>query len=124
MFIAGRPRRELPVECLLRIASFRFVPAVETTIEVKHQRVSLARRAHHIGGVRISLSNRLGMLQRWLAQEYITAQELSRAFNQTRSLKSVPYSLGFDEHPLLGSKIKSYQASLDANSVVANYVPL
>ena len=65
-FIEGASRSSLPVSVQLQIAVFRFPPIVETTIEEKHARVALARRRHHIGPTRVSLSNRMPLLQRWL----------------------------------------------------------
>eukprot|EP00972_Heterocapsa_arctica_P037835 5569566-Heterocapsa_arctica.AAC.1 len=66
LFIAGTLRRDLPQPFLQQVASFRFPAAVETTIEEKHARVSMAKRCHHVGPVRISLANRLPMLERAL----------------------------------------------------------
>jgi hypothetical protein len=54
---------EVSVVFARQVARLRFVIVVETTIEAKHARVSLARRAHYIGPVAVSLSNRLGMLE-------------------------------------------------------------
>jgi hypothetical protein len=45
------------------VARLRFVMVVETTVEAKHARVTAARRSHVIGPVRVSLSNRLVMLE-------------------------------------------------------------
>ena len=44
------------------VARLRFIIVVETSIESKHARVSLARRTHTIGPVKVSLSNRLPLL--------------------------------------------------------------
>ncbi len=53
---------ECPAHVVKSIARLRFVVVVETTIENKHARVTMARRKHTIGPVRVSLSNRLLML--------------------------------------------------------------
>ena len=44
-FIDGASRVELPAEFRIKVAEFRFVPVVETTVEAKHARTSLARKA-------------------------------------------------------------------------------
>ena len=74
---------------------------METTIEEQHAKVTLAKRVHHIGPVRISLANRLPLLGRWTQRGEIDGNTLLNAFSRCRSLKSVPAMLGLDEHPAL-----------------------
>lgn len=73
-FLQGAALRDLPLDFQLRVGTFRFVPVVETTIEEKHARVSLAKRRHHIGPVRVSLSNRLPLLERWILRGQVSGQ--------------------------------------------------
>lgn len=62
------PLRELGAFFVSEVAKLRFVIVVETTIENKHARVTLARRTHAIGPVIVSLTNRILMLDcAWLA---------------------------------------------------------
>jgi hypothetical protein len=89
-FVAGAARSSLPVEFRMRIASFRFVAFVETTIEAKHARTSLARKAHHLGPVRISLANRLPFLERSIRTGHIEVEQLIQKFQQARHLADVP----------------------------------
>jgi hypothetical protein len=60
----GAPLGECNSEFREAVAGLRMTIVVETTIEAKHARVSLARRTHYVGPVRVSLSNRLPLLER------------------------------------------------------------
>lgn len=103
-FIAGAPRRSLPDEVRRQIAAFRFVSAVESSIEGKHSRVALEQRNRHIGGMRISLANRLPMLERWLRIGHVTCRDLLECFVQARSLRRASVLLGIDQHPILSDE--------------------
>ena len=70
-FVDGRARNACGTVFLEQIAVFMFLPTVETTIEEKHARVSLSRRRHYIGPVRVSLSNRFPLFERHLNQGVI-----------------------------------------------------
>lgn len=98
-FIDGEHLQNLPAEFRMSVAMLRFPPCVETTIEAKHARVAVAKRAHHIGPVRVSLANRLGMFDRSVRKGQIDCAELLRLFAQARSLQRVPGLLGLDGHP-------------------------
>ena len=84
-----------------QVSAWRFTPIVETTIEEKHARVALSKRSRRLGPVRISLSNRLPLMERWIRKNTISATDLLERFNRTRSLKTVPALLGLQDHPAL-----------------------
>ena len=100
-FAQGTPLSQLHAKFQSQVARYRFPACVETTIEEKHAKVTLAKRVHHIGPVRISLANRLPLLGRWTQRGEIDGNTLLNAFSLCRSLKSVPAMLGLDEHPAL-----------------------
>ena len=100
-WVAGAELQNLSDIFLRHVAAWRFAPIVETTIEEKHARVSLAKRRHHIGPVRISLANRLPLLERWVKRGHVSAKELLDFFTQCRSLKAVPSLLNLVNHPAL-----------------------
>ncbi len=89
-FVDGAPRSELGDGFLSRVAAFRFIPVVETTIEAKHARTSLCRRVHHIGPVRISLANRLPYLERSIRLGHISPLALLEQFQRARTFKALP----------------------------------
>ena len=64
--VAGAPRFSMPDYVLNVIASFRFIPVVETTIEGKHAKVALESPGF-LGAVRVSLSNRFQVVERCLS---------------------------------------------------------
>ena len=92
-------RDEVGQPCCRVVAALRFVIVVETTIEAKHAVVTAARRRHAIGPVRVSLSNRLQMLEKWIVHGHMTAEELVACFDRMRSLKSLMREFGFDLTP-------------------------
>ena len=102
-WVDGASFSSLPLTFQEKVAELRFIPIVETTIEEKHARVSLAKSRHHIGPVRVSLANRLPLLERWLKRGQVSAAKLLECFNQARSLKAVPALLNIDDHPSLGA---------------------
>ena len=86
------------------IAKYKFVPVVETTIESKHQKVSTEEKRHHIGPVRVSLSNRMPWLEQNLAKHPETITEILDSFSKARKLHQMPLAFGLEEHPLLVNK--------------------
>ena len=80
---------------------FRFHPCVETTVEEKHARVSLAKRIHHIGPCRIRVANRLPCLERQIRKGHVCANQLLACFAKARRLKDCPALLGIENHPKL-----------------------
>jgi hypothetical protein len=114
LFCNGASRSDLREASKKQVARFRFPSAVETTIEEKHARVAIARKAHHLGPVRASMANRLPMLERLLRRGHINIRELLECFEQARSLHSVPGLLGLELHPrLLGIRGTLVTAHID-----------
>ena len=66
-FAGGAARRILGREFREEVAIRRFFFSGESVIEEKHRYVSQASAKHWIAPVRVSLSNRLPMLERWLS---------------------------------------------------------
>ena len=97
----GYRRRDLSEAFLLEIVKFRLISVVETTIEEKHRRVTLEQNIHHLGPVRISLANRLPLLERWLKKGVLDMKLLLRCFDTTRSIKQIAGCLGVEHHPSL-----------------------
>ena len=100
-WVGGAELQDLSKTFLMHVAAWRFAPVVETAIEEKHARVALAKRRHHIGPVRISLANRLPLLERWMKRGHVSAQELLHFFNDCRSLKTIPSLLNLANHPAI-----------------------
>jgi hypothetical protein len=98
-FFAGMPRANLQRSTLMTIAAWKFVPIVGTTIENKHLHVSIADKAHALGPVRVSLANRLPMLERWLERGAVKVADLLEYFEAAREIKQIPSLLGFSDHP-------------------------
>ena len=86
-FIEGAGRADLPYPVQVLIAVYKFPPCAETCIERKHWEVSdELKKATHVGPVRISLSNRMPMLETWLATGKCTVDDLLAMFQKARSL--------------------------------------
>ena len=98
-FVAGAPRFSMPDYVLNVIASFRFIPVVETTIEGKHAKVALESPGF-LGAVRVSLSNRFQVVERCLSCS-VTAASFVRCFDQARRVRMLPALLGLASHPSL-----------------------
>ena len=98
------------------VAALRFVIVVETTIEEKHAKVTAARRRHCIGPVRVSLANRLPMLERWIHRGHMTADELLACFDRMRSLNSIVKEFSFELSPELAQR-KSGAVQLSSRSL-------
>ena len=100
-FIAGAPRWSLSDSFLEVLAEMKLMPCVETTIEEKHARVTQAKARHHIGPVRVSMSNRFPMLERRLLSQPEHLSDLLRMFEGARTLAKLPARLDLQDHPLL-----------------------
>ena len=72
---------------------------METTIEEKHARTTVARRAHQIGLARISLANRLPWMERSISQGHLDVGLLLSKFELTRNANVALRLLRFDLHP-------------------------
>ena len=83
------------------LASWRFISVAESTIESKHAKVSLAEKSHPIGPTRVSLANRLPLLERLLLRGHADVQTVIRHFARARKLSAIPALLGFEKHPAL-----------------------
>jgi hypothetical protein len=88
-FIAGTPRAQLSEAFRKKIAKWRFAAIVESTIEQKHARTSMARRAHAVGPVRVSLANRLPSLEQSLRSGHVDALALLRNFQKARRFNNL-----------------------------------
>lgn len=102
----GRPRQDLPESVRMQIATWRFASPVETKIEQPHAQVSKASKTHFVGPVRVSLSNRLGQLERWLRGGHFSVEELLAEFGRTRRLRDMIDMFGVRAHPAI-EKIRS-----------------
>ena len=100
-FNNGAIRRSLSNPFRKQISAFRLPSCVETTIEEKHARVALQKKAHHLGPVRASLANRMPWMERLLMRGHLTVQELIDAIDEMRSLCDVPAKLGLSTHPAM-----------------------
>jgi hypothetical protein len=100
-FAGGLQRDRLTPNTLTQIARLRFIPTVETTVEEKHARVSQANRRHHISPVRVSMANRMPLLERLLARGHVNALRLLEVFTQARKLAKLPGLLCIESHDLL-----------------------
>jgi hypothetical protein len=85
-FIDGAALADLSEAFQSRVAGWRFVPVVETSIEGKHAKTSLAKKSHHIGPVRLSLANRLPFLDRSLRAGHIDPHQLLAKFHEARTI--------------------------------------
>ena len=101
LFIQGTPLFELAIEFVRQIAVWRFCYIVETTIESRHSNVTQERKKHHIGPVRVSLSNRLPLMERWIRKKQLDMDELTHCFTEARSLHSAASLLDLERHPCL-----------------------
>eukprot|EP00973_Karenia_brevis_P091614 12408341-Karenia_brevis.AAC.1 len=72
------------------VGEFKLIPICETTIEAKHREPSILGSARKIGPVRVSLANRMSMLERLLQQAPGTLTELMDALELTRSFVKIP----------------------------------
>ena len=97
------------------IAKWKFMPDVETCIEEKHARVSRSSaKTPNVGKVKVSLANRLPMLERSLARRPSTITTLMDSLALTRSFYQVPEMFGFASHPALVSEQKARSQNMVA----------
>ena len=99
-FIGGVARMELEAFARRAIAEFRFIPVVESNIEGKHARVK-NESAWNLGPVRVSLANRLFMLERRFAANPESLRSFCEYFEQSRVINKIPGLVGFERHPAL-----------------------
>ena len=105
-------RRELSRHFQHEIGIFRFIWVNETPAEERHAIAAVDIKRSFIGPVRISLSSRLPMFERWLKHGVVTGEDLLRCFTKARALLDLPDALGLSNHPTLksanadGSKVK------------------
>ena len=76
------------------------VPIVETTIEAKHKAVAM-ESIRGMGPVRVSLSNRLPLLERHVRDDPRYLLRLVECFEEARHFKQIPMLLGLADHPSL-----------------------
>lgn len=100
-FIAGAALADLDSAFVRHVAVLRCIITVETSIESRHALVTLAKRKHPIGPVRVSLSNRLPLLERWLRRGHIDMGTIIECFTEARSLHKAAGLLNLDAHPCL-----------------------
>ena len=98
---AGEQMCDKPMAFQTRAARFAFIPTVETTMEAKHAYVSTKLRAHFISPVKVSLSNRMRMLEQAILKKRLPVLRFLQLFSQARWLKLLPAHLGFEGHPNL-----------------------
>ena len=87
-FVDGESLDSMPRWFRRRVARFRFLIVVETTIEVKHSKVTAARKCHYIGPTRVSLVNRLPLLERWLLRGHVDILDILSNFTRARKLRN------------------------------------
>ena len=102
-FVGGVPRHALGRELREEVAIRRFFYSGESIIEEKHRYVSQEASKHWIAPVRVSLSNRLPMLERWLAKGHLSLEELVECFALVRRVKKGCEAFGIDRCPELVS---------------------
>jgi hypothetical protein len=99
-FFEGELRMNLSRATLEEIATSYFWIVCETTIEEKHAR--LGRFNHSkLGPVRCSLSNRLPLLERLVAQGKMPITALTDAFDKARNFGDAAFNIGVDTFPRL-----------------------
>ena len=109
-FVAGTRRSELSTVVKQEIAKLRFIYSAESTIEGKHAQVSLASRTVAIGPVRVSLTNRMHMLQCWLQCGHFTLEELVASFDKVRNLSTIASLLGLEQHPTIVHRLQDQRS--------------
>ena len=77
---------------------FRFIPVNETTIEQKHAMVSMAVAHANLKEVRISLCNRLPMLEMLIARGIVQLKEVLENFHSSRDLVRSAFCLQLEGH--------------------------
>eukprot|EP00974_Lingulodinium_polyedra_P091242 8847906-Lingulodinium_polyedra.AAC.1 len=75
-FLGGSPLNACHRLFQEQVAAFRFVVVVETTAESKHARATAVRRAHAVGPLKVSLANRMPLLERWLKRGHVQVTDV------------------------------------------------
>ena len=101
MFRDGAELSATPQAFQQKVAELKFVICVETTIEAKHARVTKEIAMKASGPVRVSLSNRLPLLERHLVRGHADLVDIVKCFDASRTLRSSVIALSFDQHPSL-----------------------
>ena len=101
LFIGGAPRWRCNPTFSRQVSIFRMFPCAETTIEEKHGQVTLDLKTHHIGPTRVSLANRLPMMERMLSTFPDQLPHLVECLEKTRAIAEVPQLWEFTAHPML-----------------------
>ena len=84
-----------------QLGIFRLWPTNETTVEEKHARLALAAISRRLGAVRISLTNRLIMMEHMLSMGWVKVTEIIHFFDKARRLTQCPQMFGLEAHPSL-----------------------
>ena len=103
-FCEGSARSDLSQLFLQVIAKFAFMPVVETTVESRHAKVALESQLR-LGPVRVSLANRLPLLENKIAREPELLQDLLKHFMHMRHLRCIPGIFNFQGHPHLVERV-------------------
>lgn len=99
-FIAGTDRSDLDEMFRVHVATSRFVLVSETSIEGKHAKVSMQSMTG-IGPVRVSLSNRLPLIEKRVELDDQYLVDLVSCFAEARNFRKIPEIMGFEKHPLI-----------------------
>ena len=102
-FADGAPRFSLSRTFIDSVANFRFISLVETTIERKHALVRMESQ-RHLGPVRVSLSNRLQILEDRIKADPAMLKNFCDLFSRARTILAIPSLLGFQNHPGIRGK--------------------
>ena len=82
------------------------MPIAETTIEVKNQAVTMEKDHRSIGALRVSLANRLPMLEQMLWTDPACFIPTLDSFTEARALTTHAAYFDIAGHPLLRSQNK------------------
>jgi hypothetical protein len=104
LFVEDLPLKETSLLFRMHIVIFRLMPCCETVIEAKHAQVAINQKRHPVGPVRVSLSNRLPMLERRLALQPSYITQFMECLNETRQFKQCLKLFDFASHPLITRK--------------------
>lgn len=95
------PRMSLSKAFHCQLGIFRLWPTNEATVEEKHARLALAAISRRLGAVRISLTNRLIMMEHMLSMGWVKVTEIIHFFDEARRLTQCPQMFGLEAHPSL-----------------------
>lgn len=95
---AGRKRASLSMGFRYEVAIWRFAFCNETTAEEKHARVTLEKAHRNLSEVRVSLANRLPMLEKCLVLGVFSFDALVADFESCRNLVAAARMFSFDRH--------------------------